>query len=84
MAEGHALDKAIGRLAAWARWVCRHIQGTRRQISFNATGWQILWRTLLFVLAAALIIPIPWAFAWYARWGVSQFSLVERNGYANG
>jgi len=68
---------------AWARWMCRHIQGTRRQISFNATGWQILWRTLLFVLAVALIIPIPWAFAWYARWSVSQFSLVERDGYAN-
>ncbi|HZE54997.1 MAG TPA: DUF4339 domain-containing protein [Bradyrhizobium sp.] len=68
---------------AWARWTCRHIQGTRRQIIFNATGWQILWRTLLFVLATALIIPIPWAFAWYARWSVSQFSLVQRSGYAN-
>ncbi len=63
---------------AWIRWICRNIAGTRRTILFNASGWQVLWRTLVFALAAAFIIPIPWAMGWYARWYVSQFVLVER------
>jgi GYF domain 2 len=67
---------------AWIRWICRNITGTRRTILFNASGWQILWRTLVFALAAAFIIPIPWAMGWYARWYVSQFVLVERTAYA--
>jgi hypothetical protein len=67
---------------AWIRWICRNITGTRRNIVFNASGWQVLWRTLVFALAAALIIPIPWAMGWYARWYVSQFGLVERMSYA--
>jgi hypothetical protein len=50
-------------LTAWARWMCRHIEGTRRQLAFTTSGWQILWRTYLFVLAMVLIIPIPWALA---------------------
>jgi hypothetical protein len=62
---------------AWIRWICRNITGTRRNIVFTASGWQILWRTLVFALAAALIIPIPWAMGWYAGWYVSQFVLVE-------
>src|ERR1700730_10600763 len=31
-------------LTAWARWMRRHIEGTRRQLAFDASGWQILWR----------------------------------------
>jgi hypothetical protein len=63
---------------AWMRWACRNIAGTRREIVFNASGWQVLWRTVLYALAMALIIPIPWAMGWYARWYVSQFALLER------
>jgi hypothetical protein len=63
---------------AWMRWICRNIAGTRREIVFDASGWQMLWRTLVYVWAMALIIPIPWAMGWYARWYVSQFALVER------
>lgn len=65
-------------ITAWVRWMCRNIAGTRRDIVFNASGWQMLWRTVVFGLAAALIIPIPWVMGWYARWYVSQFALVER------
>jgi hypothetical protein len=68
---------------AWLRWICRNITGTKRDIVFNGSGWQVLWRTMAFVLVMALIIPIPWALGWYARWYVSQFALVERTAYAN-
>lgn len=63
---------------AWIRWMCRNIAGTRRNLVFDASGWQVLWRTVVFALAAVFIIPIPWIMGWYARWYVSQFALVER------
>ena len=37
-------------MTAWMRWMCRNIDGTRREITFNASGWEVLWRTLLFGL----------------------------------
>jgi hypothetical protein len=69
-------------IAAWMRWMCLHLVGTRREIVFTGSGWQILWRTLVFVVVATLIIPIPWALGWYTRWYVSQFALVERTAFA--
>jgi len=65
-------------LAAWMRWICRNISGTRREIVFNGTGLQILWRTFVMALLCALIIPIPWMLRWYARWFISQFALAPR------
>jgi GYF domain 2 len=70
-------------ITAWMRWTCRNVAGTRREIVFNATGWQVLWRTVLFSFGCALLIPIPWVLRWYTSWYVSQFALVERNAYAN-
>jgi hypothetical protein len=64
--------------AAWVRWICRHIDGTRREVVFYGSGWEILWRTVVSSLLAGLIIPIPWVLAWYTRWFLSQFALVER------
>jgi hypothetical protein len=63
---------------AWMRWICQHIEGTRREVVYQASGLQLLWRTLVFVLACCSIIAIPWALAWYARWSISQFALVQR------
>jgi GYF domain 2 len=63
---------------AWTRWICRNIAGTRRTVVFNASGWGVLWRTVLFVLACIPIIPVPWVMGWFARWYASQFELVER------
>jgi GYF domain 2 len=63
---------------AWLRWMCGNINGIRRELLFNGSGWQVLWRTLVFVLLAMLIIPIPWVLGWFARWYVAQFELVER------
>ena len=65
-------------VVAQMRWICRNISGTHREILFNATGLEMLWRTLVFVIACVFIIPIPWMLRWYAQWYVSQFELVDR------
>jgi len=62
---------------AWMRWLARHIEGTIREVVFNASGWQLLWRTVVLVLACLFIIPIPWMMHWYACWFVAQFSVEE-------
>ena len=63
---------------AQSRWICRNIGGTHREILFKATGLEMLWRTVVFVIACAFIIPIPWMIRWYAQWLASQFELVDR------
>ncbi|MGY3607718.1 MULTISPECIES: DUF4339 domain-containing protein [unclassified Bradyrhizobium] len=68
---------------AWMRWMCRNIEGTRREIIFKASGLEMLWRTVLFTIGCLLLIPIPWALRWYANWYLSQFALVERSTLAN-
>ncbi len=65
-------------ITAWMRWICRNIRGTRREIVFTASGLEMLWRSLVFVLGCVLIIPIPWVLRWYTQWYVSQFGLVSR------
>src|SRR5882724_2164361 len=57
---------------AQLRWICRHIEGTQREVVFKATGLQYLWRAVIVVFACALIIPIPWALRWIMRWHASQ------------
>ncbi len=63
---------------AQIRWFCRNIQGTRREIVFNGTGLQYLWRAIVAALFCSLIIPIPWMFRWILRWKASQVVLVQR------
>ncbi len=65
-------------ITAWTRWICRNVSGTQREIVFDATGLEMLWRTFVFSFGSALIIPIPWLLAWYTRWYASQFALIER------
>lgn len=60
---------------AWTRWMCRHVEGSARQLMFNASGLSLLWRSVLFVLSCMVLIPIPWTLRWYTRWLISQFSL---------
>jgi hypothetical protein len=46
---------------AQIKWMCRHIGGTRRDVVFNGTGLELLWRTFAIVLGfagAALIAVI--------------------------
>jgi hypothetical protein len=70
-------------ITAWMRWICRNIGGTHREVVFNGTGLEVLWRTIVFSICCAFIVPIPWMLRWYNRWYVSQFALVERTAYAN-
>jgi hypothetical protein len=55
---------------------CHNVTGTHREIIFHATGLEMLWRTIVFVLACGFIIPIPWMLRWYTEWLFSQFELV--------
>jgi hypothetical protein len=63
---------------ATLRWICRHIEGTHTQLSFVGSGWGLLWRSVVYVLSIAFIIPIPWTYAWIMRWYTSQFHLSAR------
>jgi hypothetical protein len=63
---------------AQLRWICRHIEGTRREAVFKASGLEYLWRCVVTAIACAFIIPIPWALRWMMRWHASQIELVER------
>jgi hypothetical protein len=68
---------------AWAytaqiRWICRNIQGTRRQVVYKGTGLELLWRAVVTGLASAFIIPIPWVYRWLLRWQLSQTELLPR------
>jgi hypothetical protein len=64
--------------AAQVRWLCRNIQGTRRQIIFHGTGLEYLWRVIVMALASSFIIPIPWMVRWLMRWQLSQTELAPR------
>jgi len=67
---------------AQMRWICRNIEGPRREIVFKATGLEYLWRALVVLLGCAFIIPIPWVMRWFMGWHASQIVLVERGAYA--
>jgi hypothetical protein len=62
-------------IPAWMRWNCNNVHGTRREILFKASGLEVLWRTIVFVIGCAFLIPIPWVLRWYVQWYVSQFAL---------
>jgi hypothetical protein len=81
---------AIFTIVGWAwvyvaqlRWMCRHIEGTQREVTFNATGLEFLWRSIVMAIACAFIIPIPWMYRWFAQWVASQTVLVEGGAQAN-
>jgi hypothetical protein len=62
---------------AQLRWICRHIEGTRREVVFKATGLQYLWRAFVVAITCSFVIPIPWVLRWFMRWQASQIVLLE-------
>jgi hypothetical protein len=65
-------------MVAQTRWVCRNIAGTRRDIVFKGTGLQFLWRSIVAVMLASLLIPIPWVYRWMMGWMASRTELVPK------
>jgi hypothetical protein len=63
---------------AQIRWICRHIEGTRRAVVFKGTGLELLWRSIVTALGCLFIVTIPWLLRWFGRWQVSQIVLVEK------
>jgi hypothetical protein len=63
---------------AWLRWICRNIDGSQRELTFNGSGLEFLWRTFVTVIGSIFLSPIPWVIRWYTQWCVSQLALVER------
>jgi hypothetical protein len=63
---------------ACARWMCRHVEGSSRELIFTGSGWGYLWRLFVSVIASIFIIPIPWVIWWMTRWFISKLALVER------
>jgi len=63
---------------AQIRWMCRHIEGTRRDVVFKGTGLEFLWRSIVTALLCVLVIPTPWIYRWFTRWLVSQVVLVPK------
>jgi len=69
---------------AQIRWMCRHIEGTQRDVVFEGSGLEFLWRSIVTLLVSVLIIPTPWMYRWLMRWLASQVVLVEKATLANG
>jgi uncharacterized protein DUF4339 len=65
--------------AAQLRWMCRNIEGTRREIVFKGSGLGILWRGIVAAILFSLIIPIPWVYRWIMNWTASQ-TVLEPHG----
>jgi hypothetical protein len=61
--------------SAYLRWLCRNIRGNA-VFDFTGSGFAILWRTVVFVALAALILPIPWMLRWLANWYASRITIV--------
>ncbi|GLR89434.1 DUF4339 domain-containing protein [Bradyrhizobium iriomotense] len=65
-------------MVAQTRWMCRNIEGTRRDIVFKGTGLQFLWRAVVTAILCSFIIPIPWMYRWMMGWMASQTELVPK------
>src|SRR5262249_36927646 len=37
-------------------------------LSFDFGIWEFVWRSLLFLLGALFVIPLPWVLCWYVNW----------------
>ncbi|MGY8662123.1 DUF4339 domain-containing protein [Bradyrhizobium sp. UFLA05-109] len=63
---------------AQIRWMCRSIEGTRRDIVFRGTGLEMLWRGIVTAILCFFIIPIPWMYRWMMGWLASQTELAPK------
>ena len=64
--------------AAWMRWICRNIQGTRREVMFIGSGLEFLWRTIVVSDRLRVHHPDSMDDAMDITWLASQTVLAER------
>ncbi|WGR99505.1 GYF domain-containing protein [Bradyrhizobium sp. ISRA443] len=38
------------------------------QLSIDFGIWEFIWRTIVFAVASAFVIPLPWMLVWYLKW----------------
>lgn len=67
---------------AWAivlmyRWIFAQAINNRVAIQFRATGLEMLWRTIVFVIGCCFIVTIPFLMLWQFRWVVSNIVLLR-------
>jgi hypothetical protein len=55
-------------------WVADHTRGEGIAFHCDASGWDVLWRTVVAALGSIPLVTIPWMKMWYARWLVSCVS----------
>ena len=68
--------------AAGIRWYYRSVEGSYL-FSFTGKGHEILWRTIVAMLASFLIIPIPWVLVWMTRWYLEQTTIATASRQEN-
>jgi uncharacterized membrane protein YjgN (DUF898 family) len=71
-------------LAAMYRWMARHTESESRALRFHGEGPQLLWRTLVTLLAFIPLLTIPWACLWYTRWLVENTTIDGQLGDVSG
>ena len=64
---------------AFLRWVCRNVDAGDTEIEFQGNGWELLWRTVLAILASFLIVPIPWVWLWVLKWMLNNLILTSKS-----
>ena len=65
--------------SAMTRWICRNIdiRNGGSQVVIIGTGWQFLWRGLVYILGSLLIVPIPCLAVWFMRWITGNIVLIR-------
>jgi uncharacterized membrane protein YjgN (DUF898 family) len=63
--------------ARFYRWICEKRSTHGLRFSFDASGLQMLWRTVVFSLFCLLILTLPWAMVWFHRWLIETIEVTR-------
>jgi hypothetical protein len=59
----------------YINWIFRNVESRNYVLRFTGTGGEYLWRSIVYLLASILIIPIPWMQAWFIGWFISKIEI---------
>lgn len=60
---------------AFLRWQLKRTRTARTYLGFRGSGFNVLWRTVVAMVASLLILPIPWMVTWMYGWFVENVEL---------